>query len=273
MSPEVGVVDEQAVARALASDPDGTLGLLADMTKATDEALRGAARRLAGRLLLERARGGPARSSGSRRLRHVPADRGGDLDVDASLDRLLEARGERRAPSLEHLLARDWGRPALGLVVVVDRSGSMAGDRLATAALTAAACALRAPDAHAVVAFAKEVQVLRGMDSDARPEALVQTVLGLRGHGETGLRDALEEAARQLGLSGAERKVVLLLSDCRASSGQDARAVAARLPELVVLAPAEDAEQAEDLAAQTGARWAPVTGPSQVPALLDRLLA
>ncbi len=66
---------------------------------------------------------------------------------------------------------------------------------------------------------------------------------------------------------------MLLLSDCRASSGQDARAVAARLPELVVLAPAEDAEQAQDLAAQTGARWAPVSGPSEVPALLDRLLA
>ena len=267
------MVDEEALGRAVTQDPDAVLALLADMTHATDEALRAAARRLAGQLVLERARGGPARRAGSRRLRPVPADRGGDLDVDASLDALVEARAEARPASLEHLVARDWGRPGMALVVLVDRSGSMAGGRLAVAALTAAACALRAPDDHAVLAFAKDVQVLRPMDGAGRPGAVVQAVLGLRGHGETSLTAALDEALVQLGRSRADRKVVLLLSDCRASEGQDAAPSARLLPELIVLAPADDCDQAQDLARRAGARWAAVSGPSQVPALLDHLLA
>lgn len=269
----MGVVDEDALARALQSDPDSVLGLLADMTRATDEGLRAAARRLAGALLLERARGGPARRAGSRRLRQVPADRGGDLDVDASLEALVEARAEARPASLEELSARDWGRHAMALVVVVDRSGSMAGTRLAVAAVVAAACALRAPDDHAVLAFAREVQVLRPLEGHAPPAAVVEQVLSLRGHGQTSLAKALEEAAAQLARSRADRKVVLLLSDCRASEGEDAVPAARALPELVVLAPYDDSDQAQELARLSGARWAAVRGPSQVPALLDALLA
>lgn len=267
------MVDEDALGRAVQEDPDSVMALLADMTRATDEALRAAARRLAGRLLLERARGGLARRQGSRRLRPVPADRGGDLDVDASLETLVEARAEARPAALDELVARDWGRPGMALVVVVDRSGSMAGGRLAVAALVAAACALRAPDDHAVVAFAREVEVLRHVDGHTGAGAVVEAVLGLRGHGETSLAAALQEAGRQLARSRADRKVVLLLSDCRASEGQDALAAARALPELAVLAPADDAEQAEELARGCGARWAPVHGPSEVPGLLDVLLA
>lgn len=266
-------MDEAALARAVREDPDDVLGLLAAMTRATDERLRAAAQRLAGSLLLDRARTGAVRASGSRRLRAVSADRGGDLDVDASLEGLLEARAHRRPPSLEALVARDWGQPRTAIVVVVDRSGSMAGPHLATAALTAAACALRAPQEHAVLAFAREVQVLRPLDGPARPGAVVQAVLGLRGHGQTFLAAALREAAVQLSRSRAERKVVLLLSDCRAAEGDDPVPAARALPELLVLAPEGDAEQAHALAEAVGARVAEVSGPSQVPALLDRLLA
>jgi hypothetical protein len=100
----------------------------------------------------------------------------------------------------------------------------------------------------------------------------VQAVLGLRGHGQTMLAAALEEAASQLGRSSAARKVALLLSDCRASEGTDPLPAARRLPELLVLAPADDAEQAALLAGRCGARWAAVTGPSAVPGVLESLL-
>ncbi len=273
LSPEVGVLDEDALESAVQQDPDAVLALLADLGRATDVGLRAAAHRLAGRLVLDRASTGAVRSAGSRRLRALPADRGGDLDVDASLDALLEARGERRPASLEHLTARHWGRPATALVVVVDRSGSMAGERLAVAALVAAACALRAPRDHAVLTFASTVDVLRPLGGSAEPETVVRAVLGLRGHGETGLTAALDEAATQLGRTTAARRIVLLLSDCRTDPREQPLPSALRLPELIVLAPADDAEMAQDLARRAGARCAPVAGPSEVPALLDRLLA
>ena len=59
ISPEVGVLDEQAMSRSLADDPTA-FELLAAMTTATDEQLRAAAIRLSASIVLERARGGRA---------------------------------------------------------------------------------------------------------------------------------------------------------------------------------------------------------------------
>jgi Mg-chelatase subunit ChlD len=240
---------------------------------ATDESLRAAARRLASRVVLDRVRRGAVRERGTGRPRQVPADRGGDLDLDASADALLGARGEGRSPGLDELVAREWGRPALALCLVVDRSGSMTGDRLAVAALTAAACALRAPAEHAVVAFGKQVEVLRPLGAAAPPGAVVDAVLQLRGHGTTALAGALRTAADQLAGARAARRVVLLLSDCRATDGQDPVPAARAVQELIVLAPDEDSEEAAALVAAAGGRWAPLASASAVPGLLADLLA
>ena len=273
VSPEVGVLDEEAFASASAADPDAALIMLADMTTATDTALRAAAKRLAARLVLDLGRAGAPRNRGTRRLHAVPAERGGDLDVDASMDALLEARGQRRHPGLDELTAREWGRPDLALCLLVDCSGSMGGARLAAAALTAGACAWRAPGEHAVLSFAREVTVLREMDSQRPPSTVVDAVLALRGHGVTALTVALRAATQQLARSRAQRRVVVLLSDCRSTdSDDDPVAVASMIPELVVLAPADDAVQAAEFASRSGARWAPLAGVADAPATLNELL-
>ncbi len=272
VSPEVGELDEEAFDAAVGADPDAALTLLADMAAATDERLRAAARRLAARIVLDRTRTGVARSRGTRRLRRVSADRGGDLDLDASMEAVQEARAQGRRPALDELTARDWGRPELALCLVVDSSGSMGGARLAAAALTAGACAWRAPGDHAVLSFAREVSVLRPIDSQRSPVAVVDAVLALRGHGVTALAGALRAAQEQLARSRADRRVVVLLSDCRATDEDDPVAVAARIPELLVLAPADDAEQAAEFATRCGARWAPLAGVADAPAVLTELL-
>ncbi|MFM8481995.1 MAG: hypothetical protein ACKOBT_01430, partial [Actinomycetota bacterium] len=64
VSPEVGELDESAVDEAMDEDPDAMLALLADLTGATDPALRDLARRLAGRLFLDVSRRGPTRPRG-----------------------------------------------------------------------------------------------------------------------------------------------------------------------------------------------------------------
>ena len=56
ISPEVGELDEAAFEEALREDADETLSLLAEMTSATDPALRELARRLAGRLSVDLSR-------------------------------------------------------------------------------------------------------------------------------------------------------------------------------------------------------------------------
>ena len=264
VSPEVGVIDEDALGRLAVEDLDAAVTLLADMVHATDEVLRDEARRLAASLVLDRVRHGRPASTGLGRLRSVRAEEGADLDVDASLDALTDARAAGRHPDLRDLRAHAWARPELAVCLLVDTSGSMAGERLATASLAVAACALRAREEYAVLAFAKSVTVVRDLQDSPRTEDVLDATLALRGHGLTGLAGALDRAAETLSRSRASRRVVVLLSDCRATDGVDPVPAAAGLAELLVVAPEGDADDASALAAAADARLALVSRPSDV---------
>jgi Mg-chelatase subunit ChlD len=267
----VGGLDETAFETALAGDPDAALSLLADMAGATDERLRALARRLAGRVSVRLARTGPVRTRGTGRLRRVTLRPGGDLDVEASLDALLVAAATGRPPALEELQGTAWARPDVALCLLVDRSGSVGGGRLASAALAAAAVALRAPDDHSVVAFGTRALVLRAQDRPRPVEDVVNDLLRLRGHGLTDLAAALDTARAQLERSTAARRTVVLLTDGRATAGPDPLPYLRRLDEVLVIAPADDAVEARALALAAGARFATLAGPSDVPRALQVL--
>ncbi|GAA1516234.1 vWA domain-containing protein [Nocardioides humi] len=261
---------------AVAEDPDRVLPLLALMSRATDPALRARVQALAPRLVLERARSGPSGRIGSGRLRPVRADRGGDLDLDASLEAVAVAHAEGRPPSLEELTSSVWQRPATALCLLVDRSGSMDGQRLATAAMAAAACALRIGESGgelAVVAFDRRADVVVDLAAPARARRTVERVLGLRGHGMTSLDAALRAACEQLAPARARRRITVLLSDCRVTDDVDPVPAARALDELVVIAPASDDDEARRFAREAGARVASLDALAELPAVLDRLLA
>lgn len=274
ISPEVGVLDEEAFDEALREDPDEALTLLADLVGATDERLRDLARAMAGRVVVDLVRTGAPRRRGIGRLRHRPADLGGELDVERSLDAIASSRARGETPPLDELHAREWSRPDVAVCVLLDRSGSMEGRRLATAAVAAAAAYWRAPADTSVVAFDDEGVVLASQGSVRDPEDVVTDVLRLRGHGTTDLAFALRAAASQLERSRANRRITVLLSDCRETAGGDPSTAAAALDELLILAPADDADQARSLADRAGARLVTVSGPAQVAdALLGALSA
>jgi len=271
ISPEVGVLDEQAMSRALADDP-AAFELLAAMTTATDETLRAAAIRLSASIVLERARAGRASMRGVSRLRPVRGATDGDLDIDASIEGVSAARAEARPVTPEDLITVQWAKAHTAFAVVVDRSGSMSGARLAAAATVAAACALRAPREHAVLSFAGSVEVIRPLVSDVAPAVVAERLLRVRGHGVTRLAAALKAAGEQLAPARARRRVVILLSDCRSTDDDDTLETARALTELIILAPADDHEQAAHLADLAGARWAAIAHPLDAAAVLDRLL-
>ena len=273
ISPEVGELDEEAFDEAMAEDPDETLALLADLTSATDPALRALARRLAGRLMLDISRRGTARPKGIGRLERQKyrPDRG-DLDLEASLDAVSESRASGLPPDPDALFVRGWVKPKTALCLVVDRSGSMGGKPLATSAVAAAAVAWRAPDDYSVLAFGNDVVVAKGQDALKPSERVVNDVLALRGFGTTDLAGALLAASVQLSRTSAGRKVTVLLSDCRATVDGDPVAAASGLDELVVIAPAADDEEARQFAARTGARLVTIDGPSDIPDALSAAL-
>jgi Mg-chelatase subunit ChlD len=272
ISPDVGRLDEGAFDRALSEEPEEAIALLADLTSATDRTLAAQARRLAGRLVLDLARSGKASGRGVGRLVSAPADRvNGDLDVDASIEPLLLANATRTAPALDDLRVRAWKRPATAICLVVDRSGSMHGARLVTACVIAAGSAWRAPDDYGVVAFADDAWVLKSIDAPRPAEVVVQDVLRLRGHGVTDLALGLRSARQQLERTRAARRITLLLSDCRPTTGEDPTGAARGLDELMVFAPLGDSEDAAALAAAAGGRCTEIGSPFDAPAAMARL--
>lgn len=273
VSPEVGVLDPDAMDRYLDEAPDDAMALLADLVGATDEGLRDLARRLAGRVMVDAARSGPQRRRGIGRLRRAPWSRAdGDIDVDASIEELVTSRHLGTAPDPDAVHVGTWVRPDTALCLLVDRSGSMAGDRLAAAAVAAAAVMFRAPVDCSVVAFAEDAVVVCAQDEVREPDEVVADLLRLRGFGVTDVGLALRTAATQLERSRAGRRVAVLLSDCRATAGGPPLEHVAGVDELVVLAPEGDTADAEDLAVALGARWSTVAGPSTVAEALNSVL-
>jgi Mg-chelatase subunit ChlD len=274
VSPEVGELDEAALDEAMRDDADQTMALLADLTAATDPRLRELARRLAGRLFLDVSRRGPSRPRGIGKMVEQPyRPDAGDLDLDASLDAIVEAGRGTSLIDPERLRVRGWAKPGTALCLLVDRSGSMGGKPLATSAVAAAAVAWRAPRDYSVVAFGKDVIVAKSQDAEKSSERVVNDVLALRGFGTTDLTAALQTASEQLSRSRAGRKVCILLSDCRSTVEGDPVAAGAALDELVVIAPEGDSDEANAFAQQVGARLTTAAGPSSVAEALAELLS
>ena len=274
ISPEVGVLDEAAFGDVLDEDPDEALALLADLNGATDERLRTLARRLAGRVVVDVARRGPEPRRGIGRWRRRPADAAeGDVDLDPSLDALVAARAGGTAPDAGELVVQAWQRPSTALCLLVDRSGSMHGERLAAAAVAAASVVFRAAADCSVVAFAEDAVVVKAQHESRGPEDVVADLLRLRGFGVTDVGLALRTAARQLERSSASRRITILLSDARATTGGDPCQDAVALDELVIIAPADDHADAQALAEHLGATWTTLSGPMSVPGALATVLS
>lgn len=273
VSPDVGELDEAALADQLERDPDDALALLAEMTRATDARLRALARALAARLFLDIARRERPNATGIGRMATVPyrPDRG-DIDVDASLDGLLHAKAEGRAVDPDDLAVRAWAKPETAWCLLVDRSGSMHGAPLATAALAASAVAARAEGRYAVLCFGRDVVAPKAMWEVRSDDDVIDRVLALRGHGTTDVAGALLAAGAELRKSSAPRRIAILLSDCRATEPGDVVAAARGLDELVIVAPEGDSIDAAELAAAVGARFATVAGPSSIVAALAGVL-
>jgi Mg-chelatase subunit ChlD len=267
------VLDEAAIEEALLDAEDETLALLADLTGATDQRLRELARRLAARLFLDLARRGlSARRGVGKIAEQAYRPDAGDLDFDASFDTIAESVAGGLAIDAERLRVRSWTTPETALCLLVDRSGSMGGKPLATAAIAAAAVASRHPGSYSVIAFGKDVVAIKGQSTDKSSEQVVTDVLSLRGHGTTDLAGALRAASVQLSRSNASRKIAILLSDCRSTVEGDVYGAAAALSELAIVAPEQDSDEAIRFANECGARLATVAGPSRVVEALAAVL-
>ncbi len=115
---------------------------------------------------------------------------------------------------------KDEENPTLALALVIDRSGSMSGDKmeLAKAAAKASADLLTARDSVSVIAFDDQVQIPVPMQSADGP-SIGSAIASITAGGGTNIAPGLEEALRQLSSSSAKLKHVILLTDGMSQEG------------------------------------------------------
>lgn len=175
---------------------------------------------------------------------------GGSDELD--LERTVETIAGNPFPEASDIMIRERVRQRRSVVLVVDLSGSMKGERARTAAATVGALAGElARDALAVVAFWSDAAVLVRMGEQVSPLAVLDLLLRVPAQGLTNVSFALETAARQLAGVPPRDARVLLLSDCVHNAGPDPRLTAAQLPRLDVLLDTsgeDDVELGRDLA-------------------------
>ncbi len=200
---------------------------------------------------------------------------GGSDDLD--LERTVERIAGNPFPEASDVVVRERVRQRRSVVLVVDVSGSMKGERLRTAAAAVGALAAElARDRIAVVAFWSDAAVLVRMGETVTPLAVLDLLLRVPTQGLTNVSFALSTASRQLrGVPDRDARV-LLLSDCVHNAGPDPRSAAARLPRLDVLLDTSaevDREMGRDLARAGRGRVRPVRDHRDVAPALGAIFA
>lgn len=241
---------------------------------APDRAVAVLAQRIARRLSIRRRPRDPRAERGSGRLASVPYRYRSD-DID--LDRTLEVLTERPVPEDTDIIVRERMRSRRDVVLVVDVSGSMRGEKVRMAAATVAALSADLRDDRlAVVAFWSDAALLSPLDVATPAARLLDQLLRIPARGLTNVGFGLVVAHAELARSAARRRTAVLLTDAVHNAGPDPRPPARRFPELHVLLQTDgehDAPLAADLARLGHGRLAAVATHRDVAPALNRLLA
>jgi Mg-chelatase subunit ChlD len=187
------------------------------------------------------------RLSVRRRLRDARAERGtGSITSlpyayrsdDIDLDKTIEMLAERPIPKDSDVIVRERTSSRRAVVLIVDVSGSMRGEKLRIAAATVAALSADlsgAGDQLALVAFWSDAALLKTLTSPAKSAQLLNTLLRIPARGLTNLGFALSVAHAELSRSAARCRTAIMLTDAVHNAGPDPRVLARRFPALHVL--------------------------------------
>ena len=232
------------------------------------------ARQIAARLAVPRPRRDITARRGAGELASVRY-RGGSDDID--LDRTVAQLIEHPLPEEDDIIVRERVRTRRSVLLLVDVSGSMRGERVRTAAATVGALAAElSRDDLAVVAFWSDAAMLSRLGQRVPPQALLDTMLRIPAQGLTNIGWPLRVAARELARVPARDARAVLLSDCVHNAGPDPRPFAARLPRLDVLLDTsgeQDAELARELARLGHGRLRRIGGYTDVAPALGAIFA
>ncbi|OLT15499.1 hypothetical protein BJF78_01415 [Pseudonocardia sp. CNS-139] len=284
-SPLVGAAGPRGTGRA--TGPVGGQGVLVTGQRATlhdvaelleerapDREVTAMAQRIARRLAIRRPRAERV-ERGAGRLASVPYRYRSD-DID--LDRTIEVLAERPVPEDTDIVVRERMRSRRAVVLVVDVSGSMRGEKARIAAATVAALSADLSgtgDQLAVVAFWSDAALIEPLAGHEPAGRVVGRLLRVPARGLTNVHFGLAVAHAELARSPARRRAAVLLTDAVHNAGPDPRELARRFRELHVLVETDgehDLPLAADMARLGHGRLARITTHRDVAPALNRLL-
>jgi uncharacterized membrane protein/uncharacterized protein YegL len=185
--------------------------------------------------------------------------------IEKALPVYMDLRGNREIPSL-------------GLILVIDKSGSMMGDKIRLAQEAAARTAelLRDQDTIGVLAFDSSPWWVVAPQKLEDRRKVIDNIMSIPADGGTDVYAAVEEAYRRMLDIDAQRRHIILLTDGQSSSPKNYDALAAEMVRnnitLSSVAIGRDADQAllRRLAERAGGRYYYTDDQSTVPAIFSR---
>jgi len=232
--------DRRALARQLRAAPEDLDGwkLAGDLSAGaldyTGERAYLCAQQLAAGAVLQRAARlvGPLKAATRTAREPMLEPWGGELDVEATLENLL---GKPHPEPGDLIVQRRVDRRHQ-VVLMIDTSLSMAGEKMALAAVAAAVLALKLrPGDLAVVLFADGARAVSRFGEEVAPAELVRRMLAVPCGGGTDIAAALQAGHAELQRGRDPGRSGLLVSDGMHTSGADPLPAAARFGPLHVL--------------------------------------
>ena len=171
-------------------------------------------------------------------LSAIPVQAAPLVGCDLSLDRTILPAGQTQKTVIKinldvPAIPVETARPPVNLALVLDRSGSMSGDKIAKAreAAIAALRRLGPQDLFSLVIYDHNVQTLVPPQSAANSEWIESRINSIRTGGNTALYGAVTQGAAEVRKNLYDRYVhrVVLLSDGLANVGPSSPADLARL--------------------------------------------
>ncbi|GEL23712.1 hypothetical protein PSU4_26660 [Pseudonocardia sulfidoxydans NBRC 16205] len=246
-----GDADRRTPAATLTSAANCELRDLGEILedRAPDEDVARMAHRIAARLSIRRRPRDLAPDAGGG---HVLPMRYRHRSDDVDLDRTMDVLTEHPFPDDTDIVVRERVGTRRSVVLIVDVSGSMRGEKVRMAAATVAALTGDLGEHElALVAFWSDAALLGPLHAPVPGPILLDRLLRIRTGGLTNVHFGLSVGAAELARSAARQRTAILLTDAIHNAGPDPRTVASRFPRLHVLLQTDgehDAPLAADIA-------------------------
>ena len=201
-----------------------------------------------------------------------------DFDAEETIEGLLEAGRHPKWLSYEDVVGIERVQRKNNAIIVLDTSGSMSGEKITHAAVSASVAAhILRGGVFSIVTFNSSADLFKGANTEANVSSLIEEIMDMVPAGYTNLRDALN-LARTEGDKMKGRYAYILITDGDYNVGGDPRQVAMEMSRLnVIFAPGRSRggrgrRVCEDLAKCGGGRFVRLRSYSQIPYVVPRLL-